>query len=59
MRGVQTKYQGWWYIAIGIGFLLLAIVNTMRGARLAGIVVRLVIAVGFEILAWMHFRSSR
>ena len=58
MQGFQSKYWGWWYVAIGIGFLLLAIVSTMRGASLAGIVVRLIIAIGFELLGWMQFRSG-
>ena len=58
MNGFQSKYWGWWYIAIGVGFLLLAIVNVMRGARLASIVARLVIAIGFELLGWMQFRRG-
>ena len=59
MRGFQSKYWGWWYLSIGIGFLLLAIVNTMRGARLAAIVIRIVIAIGFALLSWMQFRYGR
>jgi hypothetical protein len=59
VRGFQSKYWGWWYIAIGIGFLLLAIVNTMRGGSLTAIVARIVIAIGFECLAWVQFRSGR
>jgi hypothetical protein len=58
VRGFQSKYWGWWYLAIGIGFLLLAIVNTMRGGNLAAIVARVVIAIGFECLAWLQFRSG-
>jgi hypothetical protein len=58
MRGFQSKYWGWWYVAIGVGFLLLAIVHVMRGARLAAIVARLVIAIGFELLGWMQFRNG-
>lgn len=45
-------------MAIGVGFLLLAIVNTMRGAPLAGIVIRIVIAIGFELLGWLQFRTG-
>jgi hypothetical protein len=59
MRGFESKYWCWWYIAIGIGFLLLAVVNTIRGAPLAAIIVRIVIAVGFELLGWMQFRHGR
>jgi hypothetical protein len=59
VKGFQSKYWGWWYVTIGLGFLLLAIVNTMRGARLAGIVIRIVIAIGFALLGWMQFRYGR
>ena len=55
----QSKHWGWWYVAIGIGFLFLAITNTMSGAPLGGIVVRIVIAIGFELLGWMQFRYGR
>jgi hypothetical protein len=55
---LQSKYWGWWYVSIGIGFLLLAIVNEMRGAPLWGVVVRIVIAIGFELLGWMQFRAG-
>jgi hypothetical protein len=59
LRGFESKYWAWWYIAIGIGFLLLAIVNTMRGASLAGVAIRVVIAIGFEILGWIQYRTGR
>ena len=59
LRGFESKHWGWWYVTIGIGFLLLAIVNTMRGASLAGIAIRLLIAIGFEILGWIQFKTGR
>jgi hypothetical protein len=59
MRGFQSKHWGWWYVSISLGFLLLAIVNTMRGARLAAIVIRIVIALGFALLGWMQFRYGQ
>ena len=59
MGGFQSKYWGWWYLAIGIGFLLLAIVNTLHGGNLAAIFARIVIAIGFECLAWAQFRGGR
>jgi hypothetical protein len=59
LRGFESKYWGWWYVSIGVGFLLLAIVNTMRGASLGGIAIRVVIAIGFEILGWIQFRTGR
>jgi len=59
VRGFQSKYWGWWYVSIGVGFLLLAIVNTMRGGRLAAIAIRIVIAIGFGLLGLMQFRYGR
>jgi len=59
VRGFESKHWGWWYVSIGIGFLLLAIVNTMRGAPLGAIALRIVIAVGFELLGWLQFRTGR
>jgi hypothetical protein len=59
LRGFESKHWGWWYVTIGIGFLLLAIVYTMRGAPLGGIVLRIVIAIGFELLGLMQFRNGR
>lgn len=59
LRGFESKYWGWWYVTIGIGFLMLAIVHTMRGAPLAGIIIRIIIAIGFEALGWIQFRTGR
>ena len=54
--GFQSKHWGWWYLCIGLGFLLLAIVHILRGAGLAVTALRLVIAIGFALLASMQFR---
>jgi hypothetical protein len=59
MRGFQSRNWGWWYLSISIGFLLLAIVNTMRGARLAATVLRIFIAIGFALLSWIQFRYGQ
>jgi hypothetical protein len=59
MRGFQSKHWGWWYLSIGIGFLLLAIVNSLQHARLAGVILRIVVALGFAMLAGMQFRYGR
>lgn len=58
MRGFESKHWCWWYIAIGVGFLLLAIVNTMRGAPLYATVLRVIIAIGFELLGWFQYRNG-
>jgi hypothetical protein len=59
MRGFQSKQWGWWYLSISIGFLLLAIVSTMRGGRLFLTAIRIFIAIGFALLGWMQFRYGR
>jgi hypothetical protein len=56
VRGFQSKNWGWWYLSIGIGFLLLAIVYLLRGAGLAPVALRVGVSVGFTLLAWMQFR---
>jgi hypothetical protein len=58
MRGFESKHWCWWYISIGIGFLLLAIVSTVRGAPLYATVLRVVIAIGFELLGWFQYRNG-
>ncbi len=59
MRGFQSRHWGWWYLSIGLGFLLLAIVNEMQGARLWGVVLRIVVALGFILLANLQFRYGK
>ena len=59
MRGFQSRHWGWWYLSIGVGFLLLAIVNSLQHARLAGVILRIVIAFGFAMLAGIQFRYGR
>jgi hypothetical protein len=57
--GFQSKHWGWWYLSISVGFILLAIVHLLHGARLAAIVLRIGVAVGFALLGWMQFRLGR
>jgi hypothetical protein len=59
VRGFESKHWCWWYIAIGVGFLLLAIVNTIRGAPLYATVLRVIIAIGFEVLGWFQYRNGQ
>ena len=56
VRGFQSKHWGWWYLSIGVGFLLLAIVHQLQGARVGAVVLRIVVAIGFVLLSWMQFR---
>jgi hypothetical protein len=60
MRGFYSKHWGWWYLSIGIGFLLLAIAGVLiNKARLFFTVMRLLIAVGFTMLAALQFRYGK
>jgi hypothetical protein len=59
VRGFQSRHWGWWYLSIGLGYLLLAIVNSLQGARLAGVILRIVVALGFAMLAGIQFRYGR
>lgn len=59
MRGFQSKHWGWWYLSIGLGFLLLAIVHQIQGSRLWAVALRVVVAVGFILLANLQFRYGK
>ena len=60
MRGFYSKHWGWWYLSIGVGFLLLAIAGVVtERARLFHTVMRLIIAVGFTLLASLQFRYGK
>jgi hypothetical protein len=55
----SKQWFGWWYISIGIGFALLALRNLIAGGRTSGIVLRVIIAVGFLILGAATLRPAR
>jgi hypothetical protein len=59
VRGFQSKHWGWWYLSIGLGFLLLAVVHLLQGASLGAIALRIAVAIGFVLLAWTQFRFGR
>lgn len=59
VRGFQSRHWGWWYLSIGVGYLLLAIVNSLQHARLRGVILRIVVALGFAMLAGIQFRYGR
>jgi hypothetical protein len=56
VRMFQSKAWGWWYLCIGLCFLLLAGVHYLRGERLTVVALRVAVAAGFAILAWMQLR---
>ena len=59
MAGSSFRWTGWWYFAIALGFLLLAVNRAILGERPALIVVRLVIATGFAVLSALEFRARK
>jgi Na+/citrate or Na+/malate symporter len=59
VRGFQSKHWAWWYLTIGLGFLLLAVVYLLQGARLAAVILRISVAIGFALLGWMQYRFGR
>jgi len=59
VRGFQSRHWGWWYLSIGLGFLLLAIVYWLQGAGMADIGLRIAVAAGFALLGWMQLHYGR
>jgi hypothetical protein len=59
VRWFQSKHWGWWYLSIGLGFLVLAIVYLIQGAGSAAVLLRLGVAVGFALLGWMQLRFGQ
>ena len=59
MQPKRIRWMAWWYFAIAIGFALLAIDHIVTGDRPWLIGVRIVIAAGFGLLAYMEFHGKR
>ena len=55
----NRRWFGWWYLTIALGFFLLALHRALNGEKIWLIAIRLVLAAGFAILAWLEFRGSR
>lgn len=53
----RTRFYGWWYVCIGLGFALLAARSFLLGAPLRMSLLRLIIAAGFLALGWLTLRS--
>jgi nitrate reductase NapE component len=51
--------MGWWYFAIALGFVALAIDHALMRDKIWRIGIRVVIAGGFGFLAWMELRNQR
>jgi hypothetical protein len=56
-RSLRSTLFGWWYVMIGLGFLLLAINHILVGGAPWLIGVRFVIAAGFFILGYLELSS--
>lgn len=56
---MQTKSRiyAWWYLTIGLGFLLLAVNKALIGEKTWLVVLRFVIAGGFAALGYAELRS--
>jgi hypothetical protein len=58
-NGLRAKFFGWWYYAISLGFLLLAINRWMLGEHWPLIVLRLAISGGFLWLGWFTLGQAK
>jgi hypothetical protein len=58
MRWSRSQLFGWWYITIGIGFLLLGVDRLILGGVPWLIAIRFVIAAGFVLLGYLELRSK-
>ena len=55
----RPVWFAWWYVCIAAGFLLLALRQVVIGGWTTGIVVRIIIALGFAALAYTEMRKNR
>lgn len=53
------RWVAWWYVAIGIGFGLLAIQHMVTGDQPWLIAIRIIIGVGFGLLGWTELRGKK
>jgi hypothetical protein len=56
-RSLRSTLFGWWYVMIGLGFLLLAINRILIGGVPWLIAIRLVISAGFFLLGYLELSS--
>jgi hypothetical protein len=57
-RQRRNRWFAWWYSAIALGFVLLAISRALAGEKLWLVAIRLIIAAGFGILAAFEFHAK-
>lgn len=58
MKRTRFRWTAWWYAAIALGFLLLAVNRAILGDKPWMVALRLVIASGFAILSAFEFRAK-
>ena len=54
---LRSRFYAWWYFAIALGFLLLAVNRMLMGEKMWLIVLRVVIAAGFAALGYIELRA--
>lgn len=59
MKRSSFPWSAWWYTAIALGFLLLAVSRAIQGDKAWLVGLRVIIAGGFAILAGFEFRAKR
>lgn len=57
-RPLRSILFGWWYVAIGAGFILLAINRVLVGGVPWLIGLRIVIAIGFFLLGYLELKGK-
>jgi hypothetical protein len=58
MERPSFRWFAWWYLAISLGFLLLAISRAIAGEKAWLVGIRLIIAAGFAVLSRFEFRRG-
>ncbi len=58
MRQNQSRWFAWWYSAISLGFVLLAVNRAIVGEKAWLVGIRLIIAAGFAVLAMLEFKTK-
>jgi hypothetical protein len=57
MWPLRSRWFAWWYAAIAVGFVLLAITQGILRGGFWGVALRLLIALGFAALSVFEFQT--
>jgi hypothetical protein len=58
MKRGRFRWSAWWYAAIALGFLLLAVSRAIQRDKPWLVGLRVIIAAGFAVLAAFEFRAK-